>query len=318
MPELRTQNPERRPTKGRQLLKGLGQWGVGRLGCGLSRCLGSRAGGALAMLTYHRVTPCVGRGPAPTWNVTPERLRRQLAGLLARGYRPWTLREALDAHRAGRPVPPRTFVVTFDDGHENVYHHARPVLHDLGVPATVFLATAYLDSSAPFPFDDWPAAGSSDVPAESWRPLTTGQCSDMLAQGLIDLGSHTHTHAVFRDRPEALGRDVTTSLEVLRARFGLEDATFSFPYGIAGPALADAARRAGVLCGLTTQAVLVRPHSDPFTWGRFNVEESDSDATLAAKLDGWYSLARRVWLQLRGSRATAPDGNPICPAGEAS
>jgi hypothetical protein len=122
----------------------------------------------------------------------------------------------------------------------------------------------------------------------------------MLQEGLIELGSHTHTHAIFRDRPEALVSDLATSLEVLRHRFGLADATFAFPFGIAAPSLCTAARQAGMLCSLTTETALVQPGSDPFGWGRFGIDESDSAGTIAARLDGWYGLARTAWQRMRG------------------
>ncbi|HEX5270897.1 MAG TPA: polysaccharide deacetylase family protein [Gemmataceae bacterium] len=285
-------------------LKHVGRHAVARLGGALNALLGSRAGGAFGILTYHRVTPRPDGAPAPTWNVTPRRFREQLGGLLARGYVAYPLRRAL----AG-PLPRGAFVVTFDDGYENVHRHAWPVLRDLGVPATVFLATAYLDAPSTFPSDDWPAAGSPDVPAESWRPLTTAQCLELRDGGLIDLGSHTHTHAVFTGRPALLAEDVRRSAEVLRERFGLSDATFSFPFGIFGPDLIAAARRPGLLCGLTTRAALVEPGSDPFTWGRFNVEEEDTPATLAAKLDGWYEWLLAPVRRLSGRRA--PFAGPV-------
>ncbi len=291
-----------------QSLKGMGKWAVSGLGS-LGRLLGSHAGGAFGILTYHRVASIPDRCPAPTWNVPPERFQEQLKGLLARGYHAWPLRTVLDFNRAGRAIPPRTFVVTFDDGYENNYSRAWPVLRELGIPATIFLATAYLNTAAPFPFDDWPAAGSPDVSADSWRPLTTGQCNEMLAHGLIDLGCHSHRHSLFRGRPEALVEDIVESVEVLRERFGLADATFAFPFGIAGSALTAAARRSGVLCALNTQALLVRPHSDPFTWGRFTAEETDTAAMLAAKLDGWYTLASDAWRRWGGSVAAEEEAS---------
>src|SRR5262249_14325564 len=106
-----------------------------------------RAG--MGILMYHRVAPLPdGKGVrAPTWNVTPSRLREQLSGLLDRGYRPWPLRQALAHSRQGLPLPSTAFVVTFDDGYESVYRHAWPILRALRIPATVFLATAYLDSA---------------------------------------------------------------------------------------------------------------------------------------------------------------------------
>ncbi len=187
-----------------------------------SRAWGPARPAALAFSCIIAWSPPSPARPAPTWNVTPARFRAQIQGLLARGYRPWPLRKVLAYHDAGQSIPPQTFVVTFDDGYENVYQQAFPVLREHDVPATVFLATAYLDSHGPFPFDDWPCAGAPGVPAETWRPLTTAQCEEMLASGLVELGSHTHVHADFRNRPEDFRRDLAAlargaSHEVRRA-----------------------------------------------------------------------------------------------------
>src|SRR5262249_52723566 len=127
-----------------------------------------------------------------------------------RGYAPWSLRRVLAFSREGVPIPRNAFVVTFDDGYQSVYTRAWPILRELGVPATVFVATAYLDSPAPFPFDDWPGAGSADP--ETWRPMTTEQARHLLRGGLVDLGSHTHCHEPFHGRPAAFAEDLRASL----------------------------------------------------------------------------------------------------------
>jgi peptidoglycan/xylan/chitin deacetylase (PgdA/CDA1 family) len=292
----------------RDFVKGLGKRAAVRLGSGLSRLFGPCAGEAVGILTYHRIAPSASGADAPTWNVPPQQFRGQLEGLLRRGYRPWPLRKILETGQGDCPLPPRTFVVTFDDGYENVYHHAWPVLRRLGVPATVFLATAYLDSDGRFPCDDWHQAGEKGVLTEVWRPLSTAQCIEMQKDGLIEMGSHTHSHAVFRGRPDALLEDLRTSAAVLEERFGVRQPTFAFPYGITGPALSEAARRAGMHCALSTEPVLVQPRSDPFTWGRFTVHEGDTAATLAPKLDGWYSLARSAWGRLGGAQLVEAAG----------
>jgi len=252
---------------------------------------------AVGILMYHRTSPVPAGLPRPTFNVTPDRLRMQLAGLLDRGYRPWPLRDVLQAMDAGRPIPPKVFVVTFDDGHASNYLGAWPVLKELRVPATIFVATAYLDSTAPFPFDDWSAAGQSTAPPAAWLPLTAAQCDEMLADGLVDLGSHTHTHQDFRGRPEAFQRDVETSLALLRERFGISQAAFAFPWGRrsrghAAKELEAAAGRSGALCAVTTESELVRPNSDRFDLGRFTATQTDTPATLAAKIDGCYTRTR--------------------------
>ena len=137
--------------------------------------------------------------------------------------------------------------MTFDDAYENVYTHAWPML-GLAAPATVFVATAYLDGDGPFP------STTGRPPVRSTFRLNRGgrsrrrNVAKCTPASRIDFGTHTHTHANFRGRPEAFRRDVAESVEVLHARFGLGDVTFAFPFGIAETELVDAARRTDVIC----------------------------------------------------------------------
>jgi peptidoglycan/xylan/chitin deacetylase (PgdA/CDA1 family) len=258
-----------------------------------STLLGRRAEGWVGILMYHRVTDRPAGTREPTWNVTPRRFRRQMAGLLSRGYRPWPLRQVIEHGRRRQALPPRVFVVTFDDGYESVHRNAWPILRELGISATVFLPTAYIDRDTPFPFDDWQAAGSSRVPAHAWRLMSVLQCRELAADGLVELGAHTHTHCDFRGQPTELAVDLSRCVEAMQTWFGVEEPTFAFPFGYAGPALADAARRCGVLCALTARERLVDPASDPFDWGRFEVSQADSATTLAACLGGWCDAIRQ-------------------------
>jgi len=258
-----------------------------------------RQDNSFGILMYHRVAPWTDGVPEPTWNVTPERFRRQLAGLLSRGYRPWPLRRALAYRQAGKPFPARMFVVTFDDGYDNIYHHAWPILKELSIPATVFVVTDYLDADRPFACDDWAAAGSATVPANAWQPLSTAHCAEMIEHGLVEIGSHTHTHGLFCGRSEVFHTDLARSLEVLHNSLGVERASFAFPFGCYDHELAAAAHRTGVICALTTDQEPVRPNADPFAWGRFMAAQGDTAATLALKLGGWYTILRRAWQWLQ-------------------
>jgi peptidoglycan/xylan/chitin deacetylase (PgdA/CDA1 family) len=278
------------------LLHDLGIWAVGQLGVGLDCVLGRRVGDRLGIITYHRVSRRADGAPGPTSNVTPERFREHVAGLLTRGFVICRLSEVLRWRAERMAVPPRTVVLTFDDGFESVYTNAWPVLRQLQVPATVFLATAYLDAAGPFPFDPWGVAYQDRVPAETYRPLRTAQCQEMVADGLIELGAHTDTHQDFRGRPEDFKQDVRASVEVLRTRFGQREVMFAFPYGscylgFVDQRLREAARQAGVVCGLNMQSMAVDLVGDPLGWGRFGVFPWDTSRTLAAKLNGWYAWA---------------------------
>jgi len=288
----------------------LKHWLVVRAPLPMTQCSGPRLSRAFGILVYHRVAPHVRGAPRPTWNVTPRQLRSQLGGLLSRGYVAWPLRKVLEAHRQGNPIPRCVFVVTFDDGYANNYQFALPILKQLNVPATIFLATGYLDSKLPFPFDDWEGAGKASVDSRLWRPLTSEQCDKLLGSSLIELGAHTHTHCDFRRHPDHLTEDLGQCVDVLSRRFGVTQPTFAFPYGrrdlgFSSPPLSNAARAAGVCCALTTEQELVTPASDPFDWGRFTAASVDNAATLAAKLDGWYSWLRETGRHLAGVPSAA-------------
>jgi peptidoglycan/xylan/chitin deacetylase (PgdA/CDA1 family) len=275
------------------------QRALGGVATTISEVLGPRETSAFGILTYHRVTdPIPGRAP-PTWNVPPARFEQQLEGLLSRGFEAWPLREVISHVREGRPIPRKVFVITFDDAYENIYLNAFPILRQLELPATVFLATACLDSPNPLPSDDWDEAGSGNVPFTAWKPLSTEECREMHKSGLVELAAHTHNHDDFRGQPAELVADLQRCQRVLRDRFDIERSSFAFPCGnqddgFASPELSAAVEQAGMLCALTAEPQLVRPGDSPFDWGRFAVEEHDTAASLAAKLSGWYEAVRSL------------------------
>ncbi|MGO8747993.1 MAG: polysaccharide deacetylase family protein, partial [Thermoguttaceae bacterium] len=270
-----------------------------RIGLGVSvplRAIWKRpVGEGFGILLYHRVSTVAGGMRLPAETVSPTRFREQLRGLLARRYRPWPLRKALAYYAEGWPIPPKTFVITFDDGCECLYREAWPILRELGVPATIFLVTACLDTNRPLSFPRQSAATPSSYPGSLGRSLSTAECAEMLASGIVELGSHSHTHADFREQPDSFEADCRASLAVLRDRFGLAEAPFAFPYGYFTAAMSGALEKAGATCALTTSHDLVAPRSNRFAWGRFVVENRDTSASLAVKLDGWYTLLQNAW-----------------------
>ncbi len=269
-------------------------WATARAAAGLQVLCGNRTRTGFGILMYHRIAERVPGVQAPTSNVTPKRFRHQLTGLLALGFEAWPLTKLLNAHSESQAIPSNVFAVTFDDGYENNYLNAWPILRELNVPATIFVATKYLDTDRPFPFDDWPASGMSGVPTSTWQPLSTRQCQEMLASGLIEIGAHTHSHQKFLGRCSEFRRDMKLCLNVLGDRFGIRRPTFAFPYGDLSPELVDAARRLDVACCLTTCHQLVQPSDDICRWGRFYAGATDSPLVLAGKLSGWYSAVAKA------------------------
>jgi peptidoglycan/xylan/chitin deacetylase (PgdA/CDA1 family) len=98
----------------------------------------------LTVLTYHRIDARLAQpdlDPALI-SATPEEFERQVAWLAANTH-PISLAELLDIRRARSRPPPRALLLTFDDAYCDFARHAWPVLRAHGLPATLFVATAY-------------------------------------------------------------------------------------------------------------------------------------------------------------------------------
>jgi len=102
------------------------------------------------ILMYHRIA----RDPIDVWDlaVSPEHFEEQLA-VLRRTRRPLSLQDFVRRLVSGT-LPPDAVAVTFDDGYVDNLTAGKPRLSAADVPATVFLATGYLDKPGEFWWDE--------------------------------------------------------------------------------------------------------------------------------------------------------------------
>ncbi len=103
----------------------------------------------LTILLYHGVAPQKGPG---IYNyrgkfIAPKHFERQVH-YFRRHYTILGLDDAISRMETGT-LPPYSLVITFDDGYRNFYTHAFPILKDIGVPATMFLATDFVLGKKP-------------------------------------------------------------------------------------------------------------------------------------------------------------------------
>ncbi len=96
------------------------------------------------VLMYHRVLPAnADTFSADSICVRPETFARQMA-FLRRHFRVLSIGELAEILEAGRDLPSRSCVVTFDDGWRDNFEHALPILREQQVPAVIFVATDYI------------------------------------------------------------------------------------------------------------------------------------------------------------------------------
>jgi len=88
------------------------------------------------ILGYHRVGTFKG-DHVPT--VSPETFERQLRFLGRYRYRVLSVRDMAEYLDRGESVPGRSVAITFDDGYEETFTVAWPILKRFGFPAAVFV-----------------------------------------------------------------------------------------------------------------------------------------------------------------------------------
>ena len=116
------------------------------LGAALALASPAGHGAKLSILIYHRVLPAP--DPLRTGDPDTATFLWQMR-LLARHFNVLPLSEAARRLRQGT-LPARAACVTFDDGYADNLTVALPILRDVGIPATCFVATAYLDGGRMF------------------------------------------------------------------------------------------------------------------------------------------------------------------------
>ncbi len=113
---------------------------------GLLGLVAGRSRQRLSILIYHRVLP----EPDPLRPGEPDvaRFRWQME-LVGSAFNVLPLGEAVERLESGS-LPARAAAVTFDDGYADNLTLALPVLQELGIPATVFVTTGFLNGGRMF------------------------------------------------------------------------------------------------------------------------------------------------------------------------
>jgi peptidoglycan/xylan/chitin deacetylase (PgdA/CDA1 family) len=109
---------------------------------------GRRRSEQLLILCYHGISMDDEHLWAPGLYMAPELFAARLTQLRRGGYNVLPLGDAVARLYAGT-LPPRSVVITFDDGNVDFYRRAWPLLKEHGQPATVYLTTYYCEDNRP-------------------------------------------------------------------------------------------------------------------------------------------------------------------------
>jgi peptidoglycan/xylan/chitin deacetylase (PgdA/CDA1 family) len=181
------------------------------------------------ILVYHDVGDVLPALDPFRLSVPPALFERQIRHLRQAGFQFLSLDDTARGLAEGS-VPPRSVAITFDDGYVSFLTDVLPILRRYGVPATLFVAAAYV-GAARFPFN-------SSGPFS--RPLTWPELQQVASAPGIQIGSHTMTHRhLHLLTPHDRRDELIQARATLEARLGQPVRTFAYPYGAWGTFPAD-------------------------------------------------------------------------------
>jgi peptidoglycan/xylan/chitin deacetylase (PgdA/CDA1 family) len=225
------------------------------------------------VLMYHSVATTSGHA-FRSFVTDPAAFREHMAALVDSGSVTSTVSDHVDAPTGG-DAPARSVVLTFDDAFRDFHSAVLPVLVDLGLTATLYVPTAYVEGTSRWLAPD----GEADRPMMSWRALAEAAASG------VEIGSHSRTHPqldrVARSRLRSEVRDSRSQLE---DRLQREVRSFAYPFGYHDRAAQRAVAEAGYLSACAVRD-LPSTTVDPFAISRLTVTHGTDAAMLLRLLD---------------------------------
>jgi peptidoglycan/xylan/chitin deacetylase (PgdA/CDA1 family) len=161
------------------------------------------------------------------------------------------------AVRLQEPLPVRAVALTLDDGYDDNFTQAFPVLRRYGLDGTLFLVT-----------------GTVDTPDH-----VTWECARAMGAAGMEFGSHSvhHFDLTTLSLPE-LDRELQESRAELEQQLSTPIQQIAYPSGQYNERVKERARQAGYRAGWKKGGGWVTPDSDPLMLPRVRVQ---GDTTLA-------------------------------------
>ncbi len=196
----------------------------------------------IPVLVYHSID-----NTNSVLSVSPDTLRKQFKFFRDKGYETLSLEDYF-RHRKENKSLDKKLLITFDDGYQNMYTGAFPILKEFSFSAVIFLVTDHIGKTANWILRDSKiieerltsslSAAEVDLDAEAKRqqeianyPLLTWDEVEEMHAGGVDFQSHSHSHHFISTLDETdLHKELALSREILEEKLKKKITGFCYPY----------------------------------------------------------------------------------------
>ncbi len=148
----------------------------------------------LPVVALHGIEP----NPEGRYEISTGAFDFMLSTLKSYGYQTITFADLLNHLDKGKPLPAKPIIITSDDGYQNIYTYAFPILKNYGYKMTVFLITSYIgndEGSRRLNEFDFDTKGVSHRQMLTWPEVRA------MSKYGIEFQSHSWSHGIITDMP---------------------------------------------------------------------------------------------------------------------
>ncbi len=170
-----------------------------------------------------------------------------------------------------------TISITFDDGRDDNYYIAFPILKKLQIPATIFLISDNIDST--------------------YKYLNSSQIKEMSDTNLIDFQVHGKSHKPFTDLSnKQLVNEINICKKKIEIITGKKVSYLSLPHGKYNKKIIDTINQQGykIICGSLNSTFNPLDNCNNNLYPRINVWDIDDINSLKQKIHGQWDLFQKI------------------------
>jgi peptidoglycan/xylan/chitin deacetylase (PgdA/CDA1 family) len=225
----------------------------------------------VVVLCYHRLEGKAGGA----LSIEPALFEQQMQKIKDSGIPVIPMQDFLAWRRGEKNIPPKSIIITIDDGYVSGYDVGWPIMKKYGFPFTMYVYLTYIGIGG--------------------KSITWAQLAEMRDAG-VDIGSHTVLHADLKFKPKRLTGsqlpmastvmpmdydtwlkfELTHSKQVIEEKLGIKCSTIAYPYGLNNEKVREAAREAGYEAAFTTYGARLGLTTPAMGLGRYDVTTKDA------------------------------------------
>lgn len=231
----------------------------------------------IVVLMYHSISET-------EWpfSIGKNRFEQQLKYLNENGYQFISVHDVVEVISGRQELLKKSVLITFDDGYQDFFDSALPILEHYGAPSIVFV---HSDRSS--------TELGNTFSLMDWDTITR-----ITNQG-VTVGNHSDSHPnLKRLSSQQLVAEFDTSESFFFEKLGTKPKFFAYPGGKLNAGVVDELTRREYLLAFTVDEGLVYPNQDKMRIPRIGITRNMSFLEFKIKLTrvaDWYAKVRNLW-----------------------